>query len=313
MRSEALIRPWRAVLAHAVREPLVQFLVIALALFAIDGVVRGPSGRTADGRIAISQGRVMQLAESYRLLSGRMPSRTELQGLVNDYIDEEVGYREAIALGLDADDTIVRRRMRQKLEFLAEDTDVSEEPSDEQLANWFATHQRDYRMPSRVALAQVLASADTRGARAEADAASFLPDLRAGSDPASVGDATMLPAALPLSTRESIAAQFGEAFAASVFAHVGYDWFGPVTSPFGAHAVQIAAREPGRDLAFDEVRERLRSDWIEAHRAAARARYSARLRERYEVSVDWPAPYAEQTSRPDVPAMRRARDASEAE
>src|SRR5690606_921986 len=99
------------------------------------------------------------------------PSRAELEAFVEDYIDEEVAYREAIAMGLDADDTIVRRRMRQKLMFLAEDAEASEEPSEAELAAWLADHAAQYRIPARVSFRQVLASTDVWGAGAPAEAA----------------------------------------------------------------------------------------------------------------------------------------------
>ena len=117
------------------REPLVHFLAVALVLFAANRLLHGSdAAQWRATRSTISEGRVQQIAESYRLLAGRLPSRAELQALVNDFVDEEIGYREAVAMGLDADDTIVRRRMRQKLEFLAEDAEASEEPSEQQLA-----------------------------------------------------------------------------------------------------------------------------------------------------------------------------------
>src|ERR1041384_3598808 len=121
-------------------EPLLQFLAIALVLFAAERLIKGPEQRTDAQSITIATGRVEQIADSYRLLSGRLPSRAELQAPVEDFLDEEIDYREAIAMGLDADDTIVRRRMRQKLEFLAEDAEASEEPSDAQLAEWLQSH-----------------------------------------------------------------------------------------------------------------------------------------------------------------------------
>src|SRR5689334_5540209 len=121
-------------MAVEMREPLVHFFVVALVLFTANRLLHGPAQQAPGDVITISQGRVQQIADSYRLLAGRMPSRAELQALVTDFIDEEIDYREAIAMGLDADDTIVRRRMRQKLEFLAEDAEASEEPSDAQLA-----------------------------------------------------------------------------------------------------------------------------------------------------------------------------------
>src|SRR6186713_2584638 len=144
-RSGSCRQMFSDVISRAVREPLLQFLAVASLLFFVNHLVHGPSPRALDDSVTISKGRVEQLAESYRLLAGRMPSRAELQALVEDFIDEEIDYREAIAMGLDADDTIVRRRMRQKLEFLAEDGDAREEPSHEELAAWLRSHAAEYR------------------------------------------------------------------------------------------------------------------------------------------------------------------------
>lgn len=295
-------------LLRVAREPLVQFLAVALILFSTNRLLHGPPQRMADDRIAISAGRVQQIADSYRLLSGRMPSSTELHALVNDFIDEEIGYREAVAMGLDADDTIVRRRMRQKLEFLAEDADASEAPSQQQLLAHLHSHAAVYRLPERISLRQVLASADERGAKATADAAAFLDELRSGADAATLGDASMLPPTLPLTTQQGIAMLFGEEFAARVLEHGGDGWFGPVNSPFGAHLVQIVSREPARDPTPVEIHDKLRSDWIEARRRAKRAEFQASLRGRYQISVDWPEPYASQPAAASVVSNERPLD-----
>lgn len=294
--------------SRAAREPLVQFLAVALILFGANQVIHGSPERAATDRISISEGRVLQIADSYRLLSGRMPSRAELQALVNDFVDEEIGYREAVAMGLDADDTIVRRRMRQKLEFLAEDADASEEPSEQELTARLESHSAAYRMPERVSLRHVLASADIRGARAAVDAADLLEKLRSGVNAEKLGDASMLPPTLPLTTQRGVAMLFGETFATDVFKHGGEDWFGPVSSPFGAHVVQIVSREPARDPTLDEVRDKLRSDWIEARRLAKRAEFQASLRRRYDINIDWPEPYSSQPAPTEVASIARPLD-----
>ena len=301
-------RACRVVAGHAIREPLVQFLAIAFVLFAANSFIRGPQRQMAGELVTISEGRVQQIADSYRLLSGRMPSRAELQALVEDFIDEEVDYREAVAMGLDADDTIVRRRMRQKLEFLAEDADASVEPDDRQLATWLAQHAADYKLPARISFRHVLASSDTRGERASADAESFLSALRSGANPEKLGDASMLPSALPFTTEKGVAVLFGEAFASSVFEHGDGEWFGPVASPLGVHNVLIVSREPASDPTLDQVRDRLRSDWIESRRMAARDKFHDRLRQRYQTVVEWPEPYASQPVPSHVPRIRRPLD-----
>jgi hypothetical protein len=296
-----------SVLKRAVREPLVQFLAIGSVLFAASALLRGPQRGSTGDRITISEGRVNQLIESYLLLAGRVPSKAELESLVDDYVTEEIDYREAVAVGLDADDTIVRRRMRQKLEFLVEDADASEEPKEAQLNEWLKTHSDQYRLPERRAIQQVLASRDTRGQAAKADAQGFLTKLMTGADPGKVGDGSMLPRALPLTTEEGVAALFGKDFAHFVFAREGTGWFGPVSSPFGEHLVFVMETETGRPATLSDVHDKVRSDWIEAKRDAARDAHQARMRRRYKVEIIWPEPYRAMLATPDpTPKTKKA-------
>lgn len=290
-------------LKRAIREPLLHFLVIGVALFGANGLIHGPDRSATGQAITISQGQVNQLVESFFLLAGRLPSRVELQALVDDYITEEMDYREAIAMGLDADDMIVRRRMRQKLEFLVEDADASEEPTEVQLQSWLTENADRYRLPERRAIRQVLASADKRGEGVRAEAEALLAKLKAGADPAKLGDPSMLPAAMPLTTEEGAANQFGPDFAAAVFSHRGEGWFGPVTSPFGQHLVLVMEVESGRAATLEDVHDRVRSDWIETRRDNARDDAQARMRARYQIRVEWPEQYKGLPAVPD-PAPR---------
>lgn len=287
-------------LKRAVREPLVHFLAIGAALFIANALIHGPGQSATGDRIVISEGRVNQIAESFLLLSGRMPSRQELAVLVDDYISEEVGYREAVAMGLDADDTIVRRRMRQKLEFLIEDEAASNEPTEAELQGWLETHAADYRLPERRSLRQVLASDDKRGGKAKADAEAWLVKLKAGSDPGKQGDASMLPAAMPLTTEEGVAALFGGDFARTAFGHDKGAWFGPVESPFGQHLVMVIDVEPGRAVPLADIRDKVHADWIENKRNEARDRFHANLRKRYDIQIEWPEPWKGLPSRPEA-------------
>ena len=301
-----------AFLKRAIREPLVHFLAIGLALFAVNGIINGPDEGPAGESIVISEGRVNQIAESFLLLSGRPPTRDELAALVDDFVSEEVGYREAVAMGLDADDSIVRRRMRQKLEFLIEDGAASEEPTEVQLQQWLDANPDAYRLPERRAVRQVLASADRRGAAAATEAAALLAKLKAGADPAKLGDSSMLPSAMPLTTQEGIASLFGADFASAAFTHTGEGWFGPVASPFGQHLVLVMDVEPGRTVSLAEVREKVRSDWIEHRRNEARDKFHARMRQRYDIRIDWPEPWKSLPQTPDPnPATRPAPEVGE--
>jgi hypothetical protein len=302
----------RASIARALREPLVHFLVIGVVLFGLNTAIHGPQRSPSGDAITVSQGQVAQLAESYRLLAGRLPSKDELASLVDDFITEEISYREAVAMGLDADDTIVRRRMRQKLEFLIEDATASEDPSEAELQTWLSDHAGDYRLPERRAIRQVLLAADRRGEGTRREAEALLAKLKSGADPSKLGDQSMLPAAMPLTTEEGIAGLFGEEFAASVFAGNSSGWFGPVASPFGEHLVLVTQTEAGRAPTLDDVLDKVRSDLIEGRRNKARDDFHARMRQRYQIRIDWPKPYEGLPTTPDPePKTRKLPEVSE--
>ena len=269
------------------REPLIHFLAIGLAIFALNSVINGRD-ETPEDVIIISQGRIAQIEESFRAVANRPPNAAELKDMVDDFVMEEIAYREAIAMGLDADDTVVRRRMRQKLEFLLDDVASIAEPTEAELLAWFNNHSTDYARPEKRALRHVLASRDTRGESARADAARFMQRLNTGADPASLGDASMLPDAVPLTTKAGVSALFGADFADAVFASGAKGWFGPVSSVFGEHVVEITDRASLESASLEDVREQARNDLIAARRSDIRRKDEKRLLDRYEVRIDWP-------------------------
>lgn len=275
-------------LGRIVREPLAQFMAAAALLFALHSLLNGVPARGPTDVVVVSEGRIRQLSEGFRLLSQRPPTAEEIEMLVEDFVAEEIAYREALALGLDADDTVVRRRMRQKLDFLMEDMEALAEPADADLAAFIEANRAMFILPERRAITQVLASADQRGGDAARTAQAWLQRLRAGGDPEGFGDVSMLPAVTPLTTQSGLSTQFGRTFADTVFSAEAGEWLGPVASPFGAHLVRIDAIEAERLPALDEVRARARTDWIEARRRELRRTRETSLRERYRVEVQWP-------------------------
>lgn len=288
MKRNVLVGNGLARLVRFAREPLVHFIVIAAALFGANAVLNPSVSRPTGGDITISEGRIRQIAEGFRLVSGRPPGDEELKALVDDFVTEEIAYREAMAMGLDVDDTVVRRRMRQKLDFLLEDVGAVAEPSEADLNTWMLAHADRYAPPERLAIRQVLASGDRRGESAGRDAAAFIVRLQHGEDPGQMGDPSLLPTALPPTTRAGVAALFGDEFAASVFSDSSEGWFGPVASAFGAHAVLITKRAPPETPILADVREQVRADWIDARRVQLRDEQRTRLRKRYNISIDWP-------------------------
>jgi len=272
-------------LGRILREPLLHFFLLGAGFFALFAWLRGPVTATPD-RIDVDAPRIEQLAQGFTRTWQRPPTQRELAALVEEFVREEVYYREAVAMGLDRDDTIVRRRMRQKLGFLSEDLAPVAEPDDAALARHLAAHIDTYRIEPRMALRQVFLSRDRRGAAALGDAQALLARLVA--DPAAevAGDGSMLPASLPLSSSSEIARVFGEAFATATAELAPGQWAGPVESGFGLHLVLVESREEGRDPSLAEVRDALRDDWQTAERAAANEAFYQRLREHYQVRVD---------------------------
>ena len=110
----------------------------------------------------------------------RPPTRQELDGIVKEYVKEEVLYREALAMGLDRDDTLVRRRLRQKLEFVAEDMADAVDPTDAELQQYLDEHPESFRVERRASFYQVYLSRDRRGDSLNADSMKMLAKLRSG-------------------------------------------------------------------------------------------------------------------------------------
>lgn len=269
------------------REPLFHFFVLGAALFALFAALRGPLD-PAPGRIHVDAARIALLGQGFERTWRRPPGAAELGALVDEFVREEIFYREALALGLDRDDVIVRRRMRQKLEFLSEDVAPLPEPADAELARHLAENAEAYRIGPKVALRQVFVNRDRRGDASVAHATALLARLRAETADAPAGDASLLPASLPLQPLSDVARTFGDDFAGAVAALAPGHWSGPVASAFGLHLVLVEAKEEARLPSLAEVRDDVRNDWLAARRAEANEAFYQSLRGRYEVTVDPP-------------------------
>jgi hypothetical protein len=272
---------WR----RALREPLLHFAVLGAGLFVLFAVVGGDD--PASRRVVVGRGALENLAAAFERTWQRPPTRAELEGLVADHVRETILAREAKALGLDEDDVIVRRRLRQKIELLAASLAESAEPSEADLEAWLREHADRWRVEPRVSFRHVYLSRERRGAATDADAARLLGELAAGSaDPATAGDPLLLPAALVDAPLPDVARQFGGDFAARVGALELGRWNGPVESGYGVHLVRVDAREDGRLPALGEVRDAVLRDWQAAQAEAAREAHYRALRERYTVVIE---------------------------
>jgi hypothetical protein len=230
------------------REPLVHFLLLGAMLFGVFALV-GERGSARAGRIVVTPGHVEHLTVSFTRTWQRPPTAPELAGLIEDYIREEVLYREAVAMGLDRDDTMVRRRLRQKLEFLTEETAETAPPSDTELQAFLQQHADAFRVEPRLAFRHVFLSLDRRGDATDAAARQLLAQLITGAaatDTAALGDPFLLPPEFSLSSRSEIARLFGDAFAQQLQHLEPGRWAGPIKSGYGLHLVFLRERMDGR-------------------------------------------------------------------
>jgi hypothetical protein len=290
-----------------VRDPLARFLVLGVVIFLSYQWVG--SGAVGSGRIVVSAGRIEALAAGFARARQRPPTPEEMDALIVDYLREEMATREAMALGLDRDDTLVRRRLRQKLEFLAEDATSEAEPTEEEFAKWLADHPDHYRVEDRVAFRHVYLSRERRGSSLEVDASRLLAELSvfdgATSAPA-LGDPILLPSEFPLSSRSTIARELGRDFADGVFALEAGRWHGPIDSAFGAHLVFVRERQEGHVPALADVRDTVERDVNSARRRQRIDRMYERLAQRYDVVVERGRDEDEVARRsPDVGGLER--------
>ena len=283
-------------LKRALREPLVHFLILGLALFAIYAFTnRGNARNPQSYQVALTLDDLRQLQVGFAAQWRRPPTTQEMMGLLENRIREEILYREALAMGLDKDDTIVRRRMAQKMEFLAEDVAAAHEPTSQELKAWFDKNPSLFTQPARVSFRTVYFSPDRRGPHAKEDAAKALGKLsgKPATSPgaAALGDSFMLPDYMADRTPDQIAKDFGPPFAKTLFEQKPGAWTGPIESGYGWHLVFLDSLIPARASAFDEVEPDVKTAWLAAQKAEAWDKAYKTMRAKYEILL--PAPPAE--------------------
>lgn len=289
-------------------EPLVHFLLLGALLFA--GYEWMNRGQPEPGRIVVAQGQIDSLKASFTRVWQRPPTPSELDGLIQDHIREEVLAREAKALGLDLDDTVIRRRLRQKMEFIAHDLATLEEPTEADLREFLAKHEERFRIEPRLTVRQIYLNPSQRGDALERDAERLLAELnRPGAkvDFRSLGDATMLNPELVDVPAGEVSRQFGEEFAQYVESLPVGLWKGPVSSGYGMHLVIVETRTPGRTPELAEIREEIVREWAEARRREQNEQFYQELRKQYAVTIESTSPVAQEITGDAGFAMRDPR------
>jgi hypothetical protein len=270
------------------REPLVCFLVLGAGLFVVHHLVSGPGGGRPSN-IVVTRGQVDQLISGFAKAWQRPPTSEELAGLIRDRVREEVYCREATAMGLDKDDTIIRRRLRQKMEFVSDDVATVIAPTDADLIAYLQAHPDAFRLSGRFTFTHVYLQPAKHGEHLSRDAQDLLARLKqlgSRADVSLLGDAFLLERQFTAVPYDEVAGQFGDPFAARLTTLSPGQWQGPVESGYGVHLVWLSQRTEPRLPALAEVRDAVRREWDNARRLDANENFYRELLKRYTVTVE---------------------------
>jgi len=272
------------------REPLLHFALLGALIFVLYAWI-GESEVDSGAQIVISVAQQQNLVQTFERTWQRPPTSSELEGLIEDFIRQELAYRQAQAMGLDRDDIIVRRRMRQKIEMFAEDVVEANPPSNEELAAYYSEHTDDYQLPALYTFRQIYFSTDADPRAAEQGADSMLRQLQANEaavDLDVAGDRSMLPSALENASTPTVAARFGAEFATALASVEPGVWDGPIRSSFGLHVVRVDARQDSVTPSLEEVRSAVTRDWFATKRREAMDAFYDDMASNYEIVIEPP-------------------------
>jgi hypothetical protein len=265
-------------------EPMLHFLLIGIALFA---AYQWMSPVDSDGRrIVITEGVVDDLVSQHVAARGREPSATELNHLIESYVRDEVLYREGVKLGLDRDDIVVKRRVRQKIELIEEEHGSTGTPTDADLSAYLAAHPTRFVQPAILTFEQVFLGQPTASPGVVQAVAVAHQALRNGADPAELGTPTLLPHQVTRTPADLVARDFGASFTAVLERVPVGEWVGPVDSSFGAHYVRVSDRTPAVAPQLAAVRDHLVREWENERRQRARNDAYTKMRGEYQVRIE---------------------------
>lgn len=265
-------------LKRLVSEPLLHFVLIGAVLFYV-GYRNAPENTTGKREIVLTEGDINQMLMSWMAQGRPPPSAEAIRSMVESKVREEVLYREAIVMGLDKDDTIVKRRLAQKMDFLAEDLSTLEEPTTDVLRKYFEAHRDNFALPPRVSFHHVYYSFDAHGKGAHDIAAR---EVSAAGGPQN-GDRFMFQNSYAERTEADLYSIFGPAFAHEVFGLSLGQWAGPVESAYGWHAVFVESQTPPVAPSFEQAEADVKAAYVEARRAEFREEAYRVMREKYKV------------------------------
>lgn len=280
------------IIGRLLREPLVHFLAIGLALFVAFDAVRGNRGHE---EIVVDEAVVAGIERSYAAIWQRPPTAAELRALVNDWIREEVMYRVGIEMQLERNDPVVRRRIRQKVDVLAEESQLSEPPTEAELSAWVAANPERYARAPVLSFEQVVLQPRSGSSVPMRLIDGAWAKLQSGQDPAMISESRLLPVRNSDLPADLIARDFGQEFVTALRSAPIGAWHGPIHSPYGEHLVKVTAYIPGGPPALNEIRTRVARDIEQDRRLRAADAFYDQVRKRFDIRIEHVQLLREQT------------------
>jgi hypothetical protein len=243
-----------------------------------------------DREITITSGEIAWLTDAWQKRWNRPPTPEEKEGLIKQYLREMILSREAIAMGLDKDDSVIRRRLAQKLEFLSNDLITPQPPTDDELKTYFNEHIKQYQAPDLVTMTHVFIDPDLRGNQTLIDAEAIKIKLQALNehprDARAYGDPFMLQSYYPERSEAELLKLFGSGFARSVFELASHQWHGPVLSGYGTHLVYVHDNQVPELTIFSDVKDQVQQEWVNDKREELNAQFVDSMMARYDVIIE---------------------------
>ena len=267
------------------KEPLLHFLIIGAMIFVLFSIVNKEENVISGNKIIVSTADIERLSFNWSRQWNRPHTETELKGLIDAYIKEEVYYREALALGLDQNDTILRRRLMQKMEFLSNDLAELNTPDDSALEKYFLDNQEKYELPALISFTHIYFSTDKRGNKAFEDAKKVLSGLDVMRAP-ELGDSIMIDYDFEQEASFEVERLFGKEFTDKLFTLETETWQGPIKSGYGLHLVRISEIVAARPPEFSSVIDKVQTDWMFEKRQKMNKEIYEKFKERYEIIVE---------------------------
>ena len=279
---------WRERLHLLLKEPIIPFLMVGAALFGLQAFW-SLGGSQGSAEIVVSDEQAATMVKAFVRTWQRPPSQEELQRLFDDHVRTEVLVREAMALGLDRNDTIVRRRLRQKMEFVNEGELKLSLASNQELQGHLMAHADRFRSEPLVSFEQVFLDPARRGDRLNRDAAAFKAQLNSkgqGLNASALGDPlAMIESRWSEERRSELVAQFGSTFTDALLEQPRGSWVGPIPSAYGMHLVRVSAVKPGALPPLEQVRDAVQRDWQADQRQDQQEELYRQLLEKYSVHM----------------------------